>query len=100
MLVGPLVAWEVARLTGIGDLLWWKGPFSWWWRAPRCLGASRSLVLTHIDHWSSSTFFDVASQEVPLEEEIQERPMSVLLQQGIELGCGSGGTEVHFPDRH
>jgi hypothetical protein len=27
----------------------------------------RSLELTHIDHWSSSVFFDVASQEVPLE---------------------------------
>lgn len=49
-------------------------------------GAGWSLVLTHRDHWSSSTFFDVASQEVPLEEEIQGRLMSVLLQQGVELG--------------
>lgn len=24
-------------------------------------------MLTHIDHWSSSVFFDAASQEVPLE---------------------------------
>lgn len=62
-----------------------------------CLGAGQSLVLTHTDHWLSSMFYDAASQRGLLRErKYKEAPMSVLLQQGVELGCGSGGLKPTF----